>query len=245
VFVLSLNKKILNKIIFFLVSVSVGVLLGDVFVHILPEVFEKNAGNEIAIPVAIFLGMLVFFVLEKFFRWHHAHTFEGGECVDCHTGDESQGKSQSKTYIGNMVIFGDGLHNLIDGIIITTSFMIDTHLGFVTTLAVLFHEIPQEISDFGVLLHAGYSRARAILLNFASALVSFFGIGIVLYLKDVDGFLLLANAFTAGCFIYIAGSDLVPELHRTTAIDKSIMQLIAIILGFALMVGMVYIEYHA
>ncbi len=243
VFVLSFNKKFVNKIIFVLVSISVGVLLGDVFIHILPEVFAESVGNEITIPIAIFTGILVFFVLEKFFRWHHAHTLEGEECTDCHDGDDMHHSEHNKKHIGNMVVFGDGLHNLIDGVIITASFMVDTSLGLATTLAVIFHEIPQEISDFGVLLHAGYSRGRAIIFNFSSALVSFLGIFIVWYFKDVDGFLLLANAFTAGGFIYIAGSDLVPELHRTTAIHKSIIQFFAIVLGFVAMILMIYTEH--
>ncbi len=243
VFFLSLSRTLLDKIIFALVSLSVGVLFGDVFIHILPELFENPGVNIEAIPMAIFAGMLTFFILEKFFRWHHAHSITDDVCVDCDDDMPlDQHQKESRTHIGNMVVVGDGLHNLIDGIVITASFLTSVPLGIATTAAVLFHEIPQEISDFGVLLHAGYSRARAIVLNFSSALVAFLGVLIVVLFREVDGFLILANAFTAGGFLYIAGSDLVPELHQTTHIGKSFIQLIAIIIGFLLMFALVIFE---
>ena len=244
IFFLSLSRTILDKIVFILVSLSVGVLLGDVFVHILPEIYSGET-LFIHISSAIFGGILVFFVLEKFFRWHHAHTISEAECIDC-DDDRSLGQHEQDAdhngHIGSMVIFGDGLHNLIDGIVITASFLTSFELGIATTIAVLFHEIPQEISDFGVLLHAGYTRSRAMFYNFISALVAVLGIVIVLAFKDVSGFLILANAFTAGGFLYIAGSDLVPELHRTTEIKKSFIQLFAIILGFAIMFALTLVE---
>lgn len=243
VFFLSLGKTLLDRIIFALVSLSVGVLFGDVFVHIIPELFEEASHHASGIPIAIFVGMLTFFILEKFFRWHHAHSLVEEDCVDC-VADVSIDKHEveSKTHIGNMVVFGDGLHNLIDGVVITAAFLTNVPLGIATTIAVLFHEIPQEISDFGVLMHAGYSRGKAILLNFGSALVALFGVVIVVLMRDVDGFLLLANAFTAGGFLYIAGSDLVPELHRTTHVGKSLIQLAAIVVGFVIMLALVILE---
>ena len=247
IFFLSLSRRVLDKVIFVLVSLSVGVLFGDVFVHILPELFHEAGVYASAIPVAVFVGTLTFFVLEKFFRWHHAHSIsEDVDCVDCEVDASlSEHHSDDKSHIGNMVMFGDGLHNLIDGIVITASFMTSVPLGIATTIAVLFHEIPQEISDFGVLLHAGYSRMRALVLNFTSALVALLGVLIVVFFKDVDGFLILANAFTAGGFLYIAGSDLVPELHRTTHVGKSVIQFGAIVLGFVIMMLLTLLEAHA
>lgn len=244
VFFLSLGKTLLDKIIFALVSLSVGVLFGDVFVHILPELFEEAGHHASEIPIAIFIGMLTFFVLEKFFRWHHAHSLVEEDCVDCvaDVSIDNHVVEESRAHIGNMVVFGDGLHNLIDGVVITAAFLTSVPLGIATTIAVLFHEIPQEISDFGVLMHAGYSRGKAILLNFGSALVALLGVVIVVLMKDVDGFLILANAFTAGGFLYIAGSDLVPELHRTTHVGKSLIQLAAIVVGFVIMLALVILE---
>ncbi len=240
IFFLSLSKKILDRIIFFLVSLSVGVLLGDVFVHILPDTLAE-AESEMALAVSVFLGVLVFFVLEKFFRWHHAHSIDENECKDCHVEGEKHA-TESSEHIGKMVIFGDGIHNLIDGIVITASFMTSVPLGIATTIAVLFHEIPQEISDFAILLHSGFSRAKALILNFSSALVSLLGVIVVLLAKDVDGFLILANAFTAGAFIYIAASDLVPELHKITEVKKSLIQFLGIVAGFLIMVAFVIFE---
>jgi len=241
IFFLSLSRSLLDRLIFFLVSVSVGVLLGDVFVHILPEALIGDSSG-MAISVSIFLGVLVFFVLEKFFRWHHAHSVDKDHCDDCKHSENDSTNITSNSEIGKMIIFGDGIHNLIDGVVITAAFFINIPLGIATTLAVLFHEIPQEISDFAILLHSGYSRAKALLFNFSSALVSLFGVVIVFFAKDVDGFLALANAFTAGVFIYIAASDLVPELHKTTEVRKSLVQFLGIIVGFLIMVAFVALE---
>jgi len=241
IFFLSLNKNILDRIIFFLVSLSVGVLLGDVFLHILPEALS-SAKSEMVLAVSVFLGVLVFFVLEKFFRWHHAHSVDENHCDDCHVEEKNSESDTDNSEIGKMVIFGDGIHNLIDGVVITAAFFTNIPLGIATTIAVLFHEIPQEISDFAILLHSGYSRAKALIFNFSSALVSLLGIVVVFFAKDVDGFLVLANAFTAGAFIYIAASDLVPELHKTTEVKKSVVQFLGIVLGFVIMVLFVFFE---
>ena len=138
-----------------------------------------------------------------------------------------------------MNLFGDGIHNFIDGLIIGASYLVNIPVGIATTLAVIFHELPQEIGDFGVLLHGGFSRAKALLFNFITALTAVFGAVVSLlissYVENITTFLI---PFAAGTFIYIAGSDLIPELHKEVKVEKSFMQLIAIVLGVLFMASL-------
>jgi len=238
IFFLSLSRRVLDKVIFVLVSLSVGVLFGDVFVHILPELFHEAGVYASAIPVAVFVGTLTFFVLEKFFRWHHAHSIsEDVDCVDCEVDASlSEHHSDDKSHIGNMVMFGDGLHNLIDGIVITASFMTSVPLGIATTIAVLFHEIPQEISDFGVLLYAGLSKTKAILYNLGTALVAV--VGAVMFYNFGTNFaniIPLMIAFAAGNFIYLATADLIPELHHEDNPKRIFYHSLWLLAGVAIM----------
>ncbi|HEY4493601.1 MAG TPA: ZIP family metal transporter [Candidatus Paceibacterota bacterium] len=231
-FTISLNVIRLRKVLFALISLSVGALLGDVFLHILPELEVTPK-----ITSLIFVGFLIFFVLEKFLRWHHGHEGEVHEVgVEIDSGHANQ-------HIGYMNIISDGLHNLIDGIVIGGAYLVSTEVGIATTIAVILHEIPQEIGDFGLLLHVGFSRARALFLNFLSALASFAGLLIVVALKgNSEGLIELILPITAGGFLYIAASDLVPELQKTSSARKSLIQLIAIITGFALMAILLALE---
>ena len=142
-----------------------------------------------------------------------------------------------------MNLFGDAVHNFIDGLIIGASYLVNIPLGIATTLAVVFHEIPQEVGDFGVLLQGGFSKNNALIFNFISALTAVFGavaaISLNFYLKDSMVFLV---AFAAGSFIYIAGVDLIPELHKKFTIKSSILQALAIVLGMAVMYGLILLE---
>jgi len=217
---LLLKRDRLQKLMMFLVSLSAGTMLGDAAIHLLPEAVAKN-GDGLALWLWFLGGILIFFVLEKIVHWHHCHNPE--EC------------NHEKT-LGVMNLVGDGMHNFIDGVVIAGSFLISLPLGLATTIAVIAHEIPQEIGDLGVLLHAGYSRARALTLNFLSALLAFLGAGLTLVIGTrVENFSDYVLPFTAGSFIYIATADLIPELKKHPAPSKTFEQLLGILLGIGLM----------
>lgn len=226
VFTLSIKEKILKKLLFFLISLAAGGLLGDAFIHLIPETTKE--GCNLLNSMSVLAGILIFFVLEKFICWRHCHI------------------STSKSHphpLGAMNLIGDALHNFIDGVIIAASFLTNPSLGLTTTLAVIFHEIPQEIGDFGVLIHAGFSRFQALMANFLSATMAIFGAGLVLLVGS--SFELLTESlipFTAGGFIYIAGSDLIPELKKETNPKKSLIQLLGVILGILIMFALTLIE---
>jgi zinc and cadmium transporter len=227
VFFLAFKKEKLQKILLFLVSFAAGGLLGDAFLHLLPEAVGE-AGFTIEISLAVLIGLLTFFVLEKFIAWRHCHI------------------PTSKEHphpVALMNLIGDGLHNFTDGLVIGASFMISFPLGMATSLAVIFHEIPQEIGDFGVLIHGGFSREKALIFNFLSALTAIAGVIFILLIgpKFMD-FVSLLIPFTAGGFVYIAGSDLIPELHKETNLKKSAFQLLGLILGIGVMLGLLLIE---
>lgn len=229
---LAWKEGMLRRALFVLVSVAAGALFGDAFIHLIPEAFE-GAPNPLLISFVILGGVLTFFVLEKFLRWHHTHSDEGlaaEEHMRIHP-------------VGHLVLASDGLHNLVDGIAIGAAFMISTEVGIATTIAILLHEIPQEIGDFALLIHAGFSRAKALLFNFVSALSAFAGVGIAFWLgSSFASAAPLIAAFAAGNFIYIAGSDLVPELHKTTDARRSLIQLVAILGGLLVMALLLVLE---
>lgn len=238
VFFLTLNEKRLQELMHLLVGLAAGALLGDAFIHLIPEALEEGL-EGVAFSLAVLGGMLVFFILEKFLRWHndeqrapHAHL----------PSPDAPGTTPIKP-LGKLILVGDGVHNFVDGAVIAASFLLSPALGVTTTLAVFLHEIPQEIADFALLLHAGYSRARALLWNFVSALtavvgaLTFFAVGGLF--EHVEP---LAAAFTAGAFIYIAAADLIPELHETKHPGKSVFQFIAVLVGIALMFFLLILE---
>ena len=221
------SSRYMDKVLLFLVSFSAGALLGDVFIHLLPELSQEY-GLGLKMTIFILLGILMFFSLEKFIHWRHCHTT--GEC------DIHEHRHRHKHSLAIMNLVGDGLHNFIDGIIIAASYMLSIPVGIATTIAVLLHEVPQEVGDFGVLLHAGYSKAKALMFNFFSALLAllgaFFAIMTSNYVSDINGVLI---AIAIGGFIYIAGTDLIPELHKENTLKSSILQLIGITSGIAVM----------
>jgi zinc and cadmium transporter len=227
VFTLSIKEEIIKKYIFLLVSLAVGALLGDAFIHLIPEAFETSA-NPLTVSLLVIMGIVIFFVLEKFMHWHHH-------------GDDTQ--EYDIHPVGKLVLVSDGVHNFIDGVIIGISFLVSVPLGIATTLAVILHEIPQEIGDFAVLLHAGYTRKRALWLNFLSALTAVLGTLVAFMLGEVgESFTNWVLPIAAGGFIYIAVADLIPEMHKTKKISHSFFQLLALILGVILMVGLVFLE---
>lgn len=227
VFFLSLKDNTFKKYISFFISLAVGALLGGAFIHLIPEIVESGIEIESA-SIFVMFGVLLFFVIEKFIHWHHH-----GDCED-----ESHIKP-----VGRLLLLTDGFHNFIDGIIIGASFLISIPLGIVTTLAVILHEIPQEIGDFAVLVHSGFSRKKALFYNFISALASVLGVIFVfLFGSVIENFIVWLLPVAAGGFIYIAIADLIPELHKTKNIKYSITQLFIILIGIFLMFLLTFLE---
>lgn len=228
IFTLSLKDSLLKGATFILVGVATGALLGDAFIHLIPEAFE-GATNPVILSLTIIGGMLIFFVLEKFLHWHHHQGLEASE-PEVHP-------------VGKMILVSDGVHNFVDGLIIAASYLVSIEVGIATTLAVILHEIPQEIGDFGVLLHAGYSKMKALWLNFLSALFAVLGAAVALLLGGAtEVFTAWLVPLAAGGFIYIALTDLIPELHKTTSVRHSLLQLLAIIVGVLAMVAILLLE---
>ena len=220
---LSLSRSFLKRILLFLVSFAVGSLLGGAFIHLLPEAFASDL-NPLVVSGSVLAGIILFFILEKFFRWRHCHQETTADHVHP---------------VVPMNIFGDAMHNFIDGILIGVTYAVSIPLGMATTVAVLLHEIPQEIGDFSILIHGGLTVKKALLFNFASALTSVIGVVLALMLgTSMEGVLLYFLPMTAGGFIYIAGSDLIPELHHNTDVKISILQLLALLGGIAIMFGL-------
>lgn len=219
-----LKEKTLNRILFYLVSFAAGTLLGAAFFDLLPEALESSSKN--AVPVSIMLGILSFFILEKFLSWHHHHT----EKEEVHS-------------FAYMNIIGDGIHNLLDGAVIAVSFLNSTVIGISATIAIIAHEIPQEIGDFAVLLYGGFSKAKALVYNFLTALTAVVGALLAyFYSSSIEGFGSYMTAFAAGGFIYIASTDLIPEIQKEKGLRKSFLQFVLMMLGILLIwsVGKVF-----
>lgn len=231
IFTISIKESTIKKYIFIFVSLAIGALLGDAFIHLLPEAIEE-IGNVSSALTLVMAGIFVFFIIEKFLHWHHHQ-------------DDSEEKHVRP--VGKMILVSDGFHNFLDGIIIGASYMISIPVGIATTIAVLLHEIPQEIGDFGVLLHAGYSKAKALFLNFLSALIAVLGVLLVFIFGDVvENMSVYLLAIATGGFIYIALSDLIPELHHheNTKQDfiHTLIQIVVALIGVGLMYVLLFLE---
>jgi len=224
-----LSHERLRSLLLYMVSFSVGGLFGDAFIHLIPEAVEE-IGFGLNMSLCILFGLVSSFIMEKFMQWRHCHIPTSAE---------------HPHPFAYMNLFGDAVHNFIDGLLIAGSYLATDSLsvGIATTFAVIFHEIPQEIGDFGVLVYGGFSRSKALLFNFLSAITAIVGALVFLalspYIKDYTIYLL---PFAAGEFIYIAGSDLVPELHKETNPSKSTLQLIAFIFGLAMLFLLILLE---
>jgi zinc and cadmium transporter len=221
---LAIKKEKLKDLLIYFVSFSAGALLGDVFIHLLPEVLKEYNQSISLIFIFVLIGILFSFILEKIICWRHCHL------------------PITKNHIHNfawMNLWGDFFHNIIDGLTIAASYLLNTGAGIATTLAVVFHEIPQEIGDFGVLLHGGFEVKKALFLNFLTALSAIIGAMISLLLNNrIEHLTLFLAPFAAGNFIYIASSDLIPELHKETAIKKGAIQIVTFLLGVLVMYGL-------
>lgn len=227
VFTLSIDQNKLYKFLIYLVSLSAGTLMGDAFIHLIPETYGETR-SSLNVSLYILAGILTFFVLEKVIHWRHCHR---------------EPNTQHPHPFSYIILLGDGLHNFIDGLIIAASFLVSVPVGVATATAVVFHEIPHEIGDFGSLIYGGFSRGRALLYNFLSAVTAIVGAVIVLIINsdkiNLAGFLI---PFAAGGFIYIAGTDLIPELHKHNQIGKGILQVLTFIMGIGLMLAMLLFE---
>ena len=229
VLLLLLNEKVLRKSILYFVSFSTGALLGSVFLHFLPEISEHSEHMSEAMIMILF-GIIFSFIIEKFIHWRHCHD------LDCRANIHP---------VGTLVLIGDAAHNILDGILIATSFLVSVPLGISTTVAVILHEIPQEIGDFVVLLHSGYTKGKALFFNLLSACSAFLGAAAVLLLSaNIEGIEHLLMPIAAGNFLYIAGSDLIPELHKEVRPAKSAFQLLFMIAGIGLMYAMAISHAH-
>lgn len=223
-----LNDKTLRKILLYLVSFSAGSLFGDAFIHLIPEAIETS-GPIASVSILILFGILFSFMVERFLQWRHCHI------------PTSNAHPHSFAY---MNLFGDAVHNLIDGLIIGGSYLVSIPVGIATTLAVILHEIPQELGDFGVLVYGGFQKRKALWFNFLTALAAIAGALIALALGSVmEGFAQLVIPFAAGNFIYIAGSDLIPELRKDTPEPKkAALQMVAIVAGVLVMLLLLLLE---
>jgi zinc and cadmium transporter len=216
---LLLKPNLLEKITFTLVSLAAGVLLGSAFFHLLPEALDLSQKSLFEIKllwIFVIIAILLFMFLEKILNWHH-----------CHNNQHNHKKT-----LGIKNLIADGVHNFVDGMLIGSAFLVSAETGLITLLAVILHEIPQEISDFGVLIYSGFSKKIALFYNFLSAMLSVLGVLILVLLKDVsDEFLSVMIAFTAGSFIYIALADLVPEIASHTKLRNSFYNFFITFLG--------------
>ncbi len=206
-----------------LISYAIGALLGAAFLELLPHAFEGGSIHSTA--ATILAGIFGFFILEKLVLWRHCHV-EDCDAHDQHADSHDHGRS------GMLILIGDSFHNFVDGILIAAAFMEDTQLGIVTALAIIAHEIPQEVGDFLILLHSGYSRARAFVLNLASSLAMFAG-GLFAYfaLQALQGWVQTILALAAASMIYVAVADLIPGLHKRPELKATVAQSTLIALG--------------
>lgn len=221
---LQLRGEVLQRALVFLVPFAAGTLLGDAFFHIIPELSE-DGGFAFTSSLALVLGLVLFFALEKVLHWHHAH-YPHEDVIH-------------PVAMSNLV--GDGLHNLLDGSLIAASYLVSPTVGVATTIAVVLHEIPQELGDFGILVHSGVAPKRALRLNLLTGSAAI--VGALLALMSGEAFageLLLPVA--AGAFIYIASTDLLPELHKEPEPRKSLLQICALLAGVGVMVALLAFE---
>jgi zinc and cadmium transporter len=223
VFSMPIKIERLKQFLIYMISFSAGALLGDAFLHLLPEAVEEF-GFGIDVSLYVLAGVAFSFIVEKIIHWRHCHHLT----TDDHPHP-----------FAIMNLFGDSVHNFLDGLIIGASYLVSVPVGVATTIAVVMHEIPQEIGDFGVLLHGGFSKRKAVFLNFIVSLFAFAGVvGAIIFSSFTEGLTGVVVPFAVGSFIYIAGADLIPELHKEVAVGRSVAQFMFFALGVGLMVAL-------
>jgi len=225
------------------ISFATGALLAVAFWGLIPHAFEEVAPSEIqTLSGSIMLGLLLFFTLEKLLIWRHCHSSSCEVHVDTDEQEDSHGHSHahgSHKSAGTMILIGDGIHNFVDGVLIAAAFLTDVQLGIVTSLAVAAHEIPQEVGDFAILLHSGFSKKKALIYNVLASLTTVLG-GVLAYysLAGLHDSLPYFLAIASSSFIYIAVADLIPTLHKKTDIKTSLQQIALILAGVVLIISL-------
>ena len=230
-----------HRMLLILVAVAAGTLVGDAFFHLIPEASHSWEETGLAkMGLVIVLGFVVLFLLEVVVRARHGHLEVATPEVHGHAHEHGDAPVQPFAWTN---LIGDGIHNFLDGAVIATAFLVDTGVGIATTIAVVIHEVPQELGDFAVLLRAGMKPARALLFNLGSALMAAIGAILVLAL-DVDASVLEAYGlpFIAGAFVYIAAADLIPELHHHSRGREAASIFLCFLIGIALMWGLLSME---
>lgn len=224
---LAVARRTLDRGLLILIAFAAGALLGDTFLHLIPEIAESERGFDLWASFGVLGGLVSFFTLEKILHWHHAHI--------------PREEVLHPVAITNLI--GDGLHNFVDGAIVAGAFLVSTKVGIATAIAVALHEIPQEIGDFGILVHAGVKVRRALFLNLLSALTAVVGAVLTLLVSlNVSGVESFLIPITAGGFIYIASTDLIPELHKEPEGTKSLLMLAGLLAGVAIMASLLAFE---
>ena len=214
-----LREDWLNKILITLIAFSAGGLIGGAFLHLLPEALELSSPSQVFLTLIV--GYVLFFFLERYFFWRHCHD---GKC-DVHPF----------TYLN---IIGDAVHNCVDGVIMGASFSISIHFGLVTTLAIILHEIPHELGNFGVLVYGGFNKYKALFFNFLSSITAILGaLAGYLYTQHAQTATAFILPFAAGGFIYVASCDLIPEIHKQTESRRVLFSMLFFLLGIALILA--------
>ncbi len=255
---ISLREKTLDKILLILVAFGTGAILATALFSLIPEAIHhmeelRSEGvnfNENFLYLYIISGFIIFFFIERFIYWFHGHGHETEDKMVCYSNKsgmadelmEKGGKIKSYVYLN---LLGDGLHNFLDGVVIMVSFLTGIGYGIIVSLAVLFHELPQEVGDYGILVYGGFTKKRAIEYNFLSAMVAMLGgiIGFILS-GQVKIFNIFILAFSGGGFLYIACTELMPEFTKQKDLKKSIIQALIFLIGLVLIILLVIILPH-
>jgi zinc and cadmium transporter len=215
IILLALKHDILKKYMWLLIAFASGTLLSAAFLHLIPEAFA-SFGNA---PIFILSGIFMSYILESVLHWHHCR----GECV-----------SHVKP-VAYLILIADAVHNFIDGLILAAAYLADFHLGVLTTIAIAAHEVPQELSDFVILLKGGYEKKKALLLNFSAAITIVLGALTTYFFAQSGEYIPILLSFAAGNFIYLSLSDLVPELHKKSSTKETIAKIAMFLIGIALL----------
>jgi zinc and cadmium transporter len=215
-----ISEKVLQRLLLPLVALSAGSLLGGAFFHMIPESIEKT-GTDISVYLYVVIGFTFFLLIEQLLHWHHCHR-------------EETACKKPQTYL---ILIGDGIHNFIGGIAVAGTFLIDIRLGISTWLAAAAHEVPQEIGDFGVLVHGGWSKKKALLYNLLSASTFLLG-GLLTYMLSFSNWIYYLIPFAAGNFIYIGASDLIPEVNKHKNFSNSMLHFICFCVGISILLGL-------
>ena len=232
--VLLWKEQAAKKFSLFLISFAAGVLLGVAFLDLLPEALEQ-IGDIHKVTLTAVIAIVIFFVMERFLWWYHHHRIHSEE----HTGQGDHPEESGIAAKAYLLLIGDSLHNLVDGVLIAAAFLTDFNLGVGVAVGVIAHELPQELADFGVMLHAGFSKTKTLLLNFAAASMTLVGAVITFFIAPaIEGVTPFVIAFAVGVFIYIALSDLIPEIHHRSEHKYDLVHL-ALFIGGIVLIGWV------